>query len=105
MILANLSRKELEFPKVVEVLSKKIAVRILSVVYKYDGLNISKICTYTGANHQIVTRYVEEICVVGVLEEKKFGKIRIINPAKQAVTIQFKKRKRPGLTVELKEKI
>ena len=60
-----------------EVLSCKGKVKVLHTLMTVNELNITEIVRQTTLSHQSVKRYLTEFCDIGLVELKKFGRIRI----------------------------
>ncbi len=60
-----------------EVLSSKGKVKVLDTLMAVEELNITEIVRQTSLSHHSVKRYLTELCEMGLVELKKFGRIRI----------------------------
>ena len=65
------------FPPIEEVLSSKGKIKILKILTHYGELNISEIIQRSQLNHATVTQHLEYFKQNGIVQEKKFGRIRI----------------------------
>jgi len=72
------SRVSLE-PPIENVLSSKGRVRILKVLVEVGELNITEIARRAGLHFAAASRHLETLEKIGLVEEKKFGKIRIFS--------------------------
>ncbi len=57
--------------------------KILEVLEKYGELNISRITRYTGMNYRVVARYLKQLVDQGVLEERRYGRLRLFRLRKK----------------------
>jgi predicted transcriptional regulator len=69
-------------PKIVkcnieEVLSSKGRILILKTLAEMEELNISAIARVTNLNHSTTTQHLEFLTKVGLVQEKRFGRIKI----------------------------
>jgi predicted transcriptional regulator len=64
-------------PPIDEVLNSVGKVRILSILAVTKELNITAITKYSGLNHSSVKDHLEELNTMDIIEETKFGRIRI----------------------------
>ena len=74
-----------------EDLASKGMVRILSVVTEYGPLCISDLSRKTGLNHGNVDRHVRKLVEVGLLEERRYGAVRMIKTSYTSLMISFKR--------------
>ncbi|RLF12233.1 MAG: ArsR family transcriptional regulator [Thermoprotei archaeon] len=61
-----------------EVLSSKGRVKVLKVLLKSLELNISEVVRRSGLNYTAVASHIDALKEAGLLEEKTFGRIRIL---------------------------
>ncbi|MDH5806372.1 MAG: helix-turn-helix domain-containing protein [Candidatus Methanomethylicaceae archaeon] len=66
-----------------EIFSSKGKVKILRVLSEREELNISAIVKKTGLNHSTINTHLKKLCELGIIEEKKFGRIRIFRLRKE----------------------
>ncbi|MCX8204048.1 MAG: ArsR family transcriptional regulator [Candidatus Nezhaarchaeota archaeon] len=64
--------------EVEELLSSRGRVKVLKVLLSAIELNISEVAKRAGLNHTAVAVHVEALKRAGLLEEKQFGRIRIL---------------------------
>ncbi len=76
MIINNSSNDELNV-ELEGILSSRGRVRILKLLAKEGELNISAISKKTKLNHSSVKSHLEFLVEVGLIKEKKFGRIKI----------------------------
>lgn len=60
-----------------DVLSSRGKVKVLKTLVDAEELNITAIVRKTELSHQSVKSYLAELCDTGLVELKKFGRIRI----------------------------
>lgn len=60
-----------------KVLASKGKVRILKVLMKEGQINISRLVKLTGLHHDVVVKNMEELKEMGIVEEKRYGRLRI----------------------------
>ena len=61
-----------------ELLSSKGRVKILKVLFRDGHSNISRLVRETGLNHKLVSKHIEELKNMGLVEERRYGRMRII---------------------------
>ena len=74
-------------------------LKILETLVEEGGLNISQLSRRTGMNHISVDRHVRKLGDMGLVIEKRYGNIRMIEVAFESFDIQF--RKKTGVRMEL----
>jgi DNA-binding transcriptional ArsR family regulator len=62
--------------KIEEIFKSRGRVRVLKILAKGE-LNITAICTETGIGNVAVARHLDALTAMGILQEKRFGRIRI----------------------------
>ncbi|MDP8002691.1 MAG: ArsR family transcriptional regulator [Caldisphaera sp.] len=60
-----------------KVLASKGKVRILKVLMKEGQINISRLVKLTGLHHDVVVKNMEDLKKLGIVEEKRYGRLRI----------------------------
>ena len=60
-----------------DVLSSRGKVKVLKILVDAEELNITEIVRKTDLSHRSVKIYLSELCETGLVELKKFGRIRI----------------------------
>lgn len=68
--------KRKDFP-IWEVLSCRGKVKVIKALVEAEELNITEVVKRTELSHRSVKRYLTELCDTGLVELKKFGRIRI----------------------------
>lgn len=63
-----------------EILSSKARVRVLRVILRRGEVNISQIIKDTRLNHKTVCKHVNYLVGVGLIEEVKIGRLRLLRP-------------------------
>ncbi|MBN1328552.1 MAG: winged helix-turn-helix transcriptional regulator [Candidatus Heimdallarchaeota archaeon] len=63
--------------RIEEVLSSKGRILILKILAEMDELNISAIARVTNLNHNTTSQHLEYLTKVGLVQEKRFGRIKI----------------------------
>ncbi len=70
------SNKE-KFVPIEEVLSSRGRVKIIKILSQYGELNISAISKEVNLNHSVVKDHLKFLENLGIIHEKRFGRIRI----------------------------
>jgi len=60
-----------------ELLSSKGRVRVLKVLLRDGQANISRLIRETGLHHRLVVKHLEELKRMGLVEERRYGRLRI----------------------------
>lgn len=82
-----------------ELLGSRGRIRVLQVLAESGELNISEVGRRTGMNYTSVERHLEALRGMGLLREKRYGKIRIYEALFNTVSIRFEKNR--GVRVEV----
>ncbi len=82
-----------------ELLGSKGRIRVLQVLVESGELNISEVSRRTGLNYTSVERHLMKLKRMGLLREKRYGKIRIFEALFRSLTVSFEKGL--GVTVEV----
>ncbi len=61
-----------------DLFSSRIRVRVLRALIRYKEVNITKLSRELGVNYKVIEYHVEALKRLGIAEEKRFGRIRII---------------------------
>ncbi len=77
--------------RVEEILGSKGRVRVLQVLTESSELNISEVSRRTGLNYTSVERHLVKLQRLGLLREKRYGKIRIFEAAFKSLRVVFEK--------------
>jgi predicted transcriptional regulator len=65
--------------------------RVLECVTKQGSINISSLSRKTGLNHTDVDSNVKKLVELGLVEERWYGKLRMIRPLFDSFSVVFKK--------------
>ena len=84
-----------------EVLGSRGRVRVLQVLSESGELNISEVSRRTGLNYTSVERHLVKLQRLGLLREKRYGKIRIFEVAFRSLRVIFE-RGRP-ISIDVQE--
>jgi len=82
-----------------EVLGSRGRVRVLVVLAGSGELNISEVSRRTGLNYTSVERHLARLSELGLVGEKRYGKIRIFRVLFEALTLRLERG--GGLTMEM----
>ncbi|MEJ2250949.1 MAG: winged helix-turn-helix domain-containing protein [Candidatus Lokiarchaeota archaeon] len=78
--------------KIEEILGSKPRVKILKLLAENDELNISAIIKKTRLNHNSTLRHLKKLKDLNLIQEKRFGRIRIFRFKKENVKAMSFKR-------------
>jgi len=78
--------------EVEDVLSSRGRVKVLKVLMAAGELNISELVRRAGLNHSAALAHVEALKQAGLLEEKHFGRIRILKARLEDPRVQALKK-------------
>ena len=73
-------------------------IRVLKVLAESGELNISEVGRRTGMNYTSVERHLEALREMGLLREKRYGKIRIYEALFRTISVKFERNR--GVRVE-----
>jgi DNA-binding transcriptional ArsR family regulator len=82
-----------------ELLGSRGRIRTLQILAESGELNISEVSRRTGLNYTSVERHLVKLVKLGLIKEKRYGKIRIFQTLFQTLTVRFEKG--GSLTLEL----
>ena len=91
-----MKRAELD---VEELMGSRGRIRVLRVLSESRELNISEVGRRTGMNYTSVERHLKALREMGLLREKRYGKIRIFETTFKAINVSFERNK--GVRVEV----
>ncbi len=74
-----------------ELLGSRGRVRTLQVLAESGELNISEVSRRTGLNYTSVERHLAKLTKLGLVKEKRYGKIRIFQAMFQTLTVRFER--------------
>lgn len=60
-----------------DVLSSRGRIKVLKVLLAEGQANITKIVKESGLNHGLVERHLEELVKLGIVQERRYGRLRI----------------------------
>ena len=80
--------------KAEQILGSRGRIRVLQVLSESGELNISEVSRRTGLNYTSVERHLTSLREIGLIKEKRYGKIRIFELVFRTLTIKFE-RNRP----------
>lgn len=84
-----------------DILGSKGRVRVLKVLSESGELNISEVSRRTGLNYTSVERHLMKLKNMGLVNEKRYGKIRIFKINFRSLSISFEQGK--PVAVEVSE--
>lgn len=91
-----MTKAELDVEKI---MGSRGRIRVLRVLSESRELNISEVGRRTGMNYTSVERHLEALREMGLLREKRYGKIRIFEATFRAINISFERNR--GVRVEI----
>ncbi len=74
-----------------DLLGSRGRIRTLQVLAESGELNISEVSRRTGLNYTSVERHLAKLVKMGLVKEKRYGKIRIFQAMFQTLTVRFEK--------------
>jgi len=74
-------------------------IKVLQVLAESGELNVSEVARRTGMNYTSVDRHLERLKAMGLIAEKRYGKIRIFKVTFSTLTVVFEREQ--GVRVEL----
>jgi DNA-binding transcriptional ArsR family regulator len=74
-------------------------IKVLQVLTESGELNVSEVARRTGMNYTSVDRHLERLKGMGLIAEKRYGKIRIFKVTFSTLTVVFEREQ--GVRVEL----
>ena len=74
-----------------ELLGSRGRIRTLQVLSESGELNISEVSRRTGLNYTSVERHLSKLAKMGLVKEKRYGKIRIFQAMFQTLTVRFER--------------
>ena len=75
-------------------------IRVLQVLAESGELNVSEVARRAGMNYTSVERHLDKLKGMGLVREKRYGKIRIIEAAFDAISVRFERGQ--GVRVEVR---
>ena len=83
-----------------EILGSKGRIRVLEVLTESGELNISEVSRRTGLNYTSVERHLMKLKNMGLLNEKRYGKIRIFEAVFKSFKVSFDRGRSIKLEIE-----
>lgn len=83
-----------------ELMGSKGRIRVLQVLTESRELNISEVGRRAGMNYTSVERHLMALTKMGLLNEKRYGKIRIFEITFDSLTVSFERQK--GIRIEIR---
>ena len=80
-------------------------IRVLQVLSDSSELNISEISRRTGMNYTSVERHLGSLTEMGLLREKRYGKIRIFEAMFNSLSVRFERGRGVRVDLELRTPI
>jgi DNA-binding transcriptional ArsR family regulator len=77
--------------KAEELLGSRGRIRTLQILAESSELNISEVSRRTGLNYTSVERHLVKLAKLGLVKEKRYGKIRIFQAMFQTLTVRFER--------------
>jgi len=82
-----------------EILGSKGRIRVLKVLSESGELNISEVSRRTGLNYTSVERHLMKLKKMDLLNEKRYGKIRIFEINFRRLSITFEQGKSVNIDI------
>ena len=83
-----------------ELMGSRGRIRVLRVLAEAREMNISEVGRRTGMNYTSVERHLEALRELGLLREKRYGKIRIYEATFNSLTVRFERDRGVRVDVE-----
>lgn len=77
--------------ELLELVGSKAMIRVLKVLTEEGELHISEVTRRTRMNHVAVERCVKRLRDLGLLEERRYGRIRVLRPLFEELRITLKR--------------
>lgn len=77
--------------ELLELLGSKTMIRVLRVLAEEGELHISELARRTRMNHLAVERCAERLRQLGLIEERRYGRIRVLRPLFEELRIILKR--------------
>ncbi len=84
-----------------EILGSKGRIRVLQVLAESGELNISEVSRRTGLNYSSVERHLIKLEKLGLLKEKRYGKIRIFEIQFNSLNIVFERGRLVNVNIQV----
>lgn len=86
--------------EVESLLGSRGRIRVLRVLSEGGELNISEVTRRVGMNHSSVAGHLERLKGMGLVREKRYGKIRIFEAVFNSLIVRFDRGQGVSLNVE-----
>lgn len=86
--------------RVEDILGSKGRIRVLQVLAESGELNISEVSRRTGLNYTSVQRHLMKLKEIGLLKEKRYGKIRIFEILFKSISIRFERGRPVNIAIQ-----
>ncbi len=83
-----------------ELLGSKAVIRVLRVLAEEGELHISEVARRTRLNHVAVERCIERLRGLGLVEERRYGRVRVLKPLFEELRITL--RRGVGFKIEIR---
>lgn len=84
-----------------EILGSKGRIKVLQVLSESGELNISEVGRRTGLNYSSVERHLVKLEKMGLLKEKRYGKIRIFEIQFNSLSVVFERGRPINLDIKM----
>ncbi len=61
-----------------ELFCKGGRIRVLKLLLEKGSMNITRLARETGLHHKVVVKHIEYLKQLGLVEERRFGKLRLV---------------------------
>lgn len=82
-----MSDRELPEP-ILEVLSSRLRLRILYILARVGEVNVTALTRMLKTNHRVVEQQLKILAELGLIEDRRFGKIRLIRLRRDSELVQ-----------------
>jgi DNA-binding transcriptional ArsR family regulator len=86
--------------RIEEILGSKGRIKVLQVLSESGELNISEVGRRTGLNYSSVERHLVKLEKLGLLKEKRYGKIRIFEAQFRSLSVVFERGRQVNLDIQ-----
>lgn len=83
-----------------ELLGSKAIIRVLRVLAEEGELHISEVARRTRLNHVAVERCIEKLRNLGLIGERRYGRVRVLRPLFEEMRITL--RRGVGFKIEVR---
>ena len=82
-----------------DLLGSRGRIRVLKILSESGDLNVSEVSRRSGLNYTSVERHLTKLLQLGLVKEKRYGRIRIFTILFQTLTIRFEKGGELGIEI------